>query len=296
MITTVSVPATSANLGPGFDCLGLALGLYNSVTFTPAPAPGVHITAAGVDADKIPTGAENLVATALEAVRARVGARPFNLHVHQQNQIPVGSGLGSSAAAIVAGLLGGNRLLGSPLTRAELLEMAVALEGHPDNVAPALYGNLVLAVAHAGGLHVEPIGLPPLRVAVVLPDFALATSAARAALPRQVSLADAVFNAGRTPLVVRALETADYAKLRIAMQDRLHQPYRIPLVPGLAKAFEAATAAGAAAVALSGAGPSLIAFAATGHAQIATAVQNAFAAAGYASRHWILPIDTAGAR
>jgi homoserine kinase len=265
---TIIIPATSANLGPGFDCLGLALSLYQRVTFTAGPEPGLTITAEGEDAHKIPTDTSNLVWQSAELIFDRFGKRPFGLHIHQDNQIPIGSGLGSSSSAILAGLFGANALLGSPLSRAELLQIAADLEGHPDNVAPAVYGGLILGIQDSETLLIERISVPPLRVAVVMPDFQLSTAEARAALPAQVSRQDAIFNAARLGLLVRALETADYDKLRIAMQDRLHQPYRLPLVPGLAEAFGAAYAAGAAGVALSGAGPSLIAFAPQGHEAI----------------------------
>lgn len=293
---TVRVPATSANLGPGFDCLGLALSLFHTVTFTVQETPAVTITAAGEDAHKIPTDASNLVLTSARLVFDRLGSRPPGLHIRQENHIPIGSGLGSSSSAVLAGMLGANALLGEPLSRAEILQLATDLEGHPDNVAPAIHGGLILGVQTPDGLVVEPIAVPPLRVVVVLPDFHLLTSAARAALPRQVPLADAIFNAGHMGLLVRALETADYAKLRIAMDDRLHQPYRLPLITGMADAFVAARAAGAAGVALSGAGPSLIAFAPDGHAEIARTVTAAFARAGMASRHWILSVAPEGAR
>jgi homoserine kinase len=293
---TIIVPATSANLGPGFDCLGLALSLYQTVTFTTCPEPGLTITAEGEDAHKIPTDASNLVWQSAELIFNRFGERPFGLHIHQRNEIPIGSGLGSSSSAVLAGLFGANALLGGPLSRAELLQTAADLEGHPDNVAPAVYGGLILGVQDGETLLIERIPVPPLRVVVVLPDFHLPTAEARAALPAQVSRQDAIFNAARLGLLVRALETADYGKIRVAMQDRLHQPYRLPLVPGLAEAFAAAYAAGAAGVALSGAGPSLIAFAPDGHEGIGAAITAVFAHHHLASRVWILAVDEEGSR
>jgi homoserine kinase len=301
MQATITIPATSANLGPGFDCLGLALTLYQTVTFTTCQEPGLRITASGEDADKIPTDESNLVWQSAQLVFARFGERPFGkeqpgLHIHQDNQIPVGSGLGSSSSAVLAGLFGANALLGSPLSRAQILQQATDLEGHPDNVAPAVHGGLILGVQEPDHLLVEAIAVPPLRVVVVLPNFHLLTSEARAALPRQVSLQDAIFNTGRLGLLIRALETADYDKIRVAMQDRLHQPYRIPLIPGLAAAFDAAYVAGAAGVALSGAGPSLIAFAPAGHEAIGAAITAVFAQHNLPSRTWILSVDTQGSR
>lgn len=304
MKVKVTIPATTANLGPGFDCLGLALGLYNTVTLTADMATCVAdgltdddlvITAEGEGACQLPTDATNLVYKAADTVFTRVGKRPSLLRIHLQNQIPIGSGLGSSGAAVVGGLLAANALLGDPLSFADIQQLAIIYEGHPDNVVAALHGGMVLAIRDETTWHLEPVPLPPLQVIFVLPDFDFPTAAARAALPEFVPRADAIFNYSRLPLLLRALETADYTKLALAMQDRIHQPYRVPLVPGLAMALEAMVEAGAAGVALSGAGPSLIAFAAEGHTVIAAAAQAAFAAAGLKSRTWILPIAQTGA-
>ena len=298
---TVTIPATTANLGPGFDCLGLALGLYNEVTLAAAPAGtypnDLHITIYGEGAGRLPGDARNLVAQAAARIFAHLGHGPAGLHITQHNRIPVGSGLGSSAAAVLGGMLAANALVDGGLSQAEILRLAAAMEGHPDNVVPAGLGGLVLINQAADGqLHVEPIPLPPQQVVIVLPDFDLPTATARAALPRQVPLADAIFNAGRLALLVRALAAGDYQRLPLAMQDRLHQPYRLPLIPGMAAAFAAAYAAGAAGVALSGAGPSLLAFAPDNHQAIAAAIQAAFAPAGLPSRAWILPVDAQGAQ
>ncbi|HFQ93440.1 MAG TPA: homoserine kinase [Anaerolineae bacterium] len=296
MSVTVTIPATSANLGPGYDCLGLALGLYNRITFSETAEPGLRITVTGTDAHKVATDETNLVYQCAQIVFDEAEIRPSGLHIRQENSIPVGSGLGSSSTAVLGGLLAANELVGRPFTRAEILQMAVAAEGHPDNVAPALYGGLILGIAHEKGLHIERLPVAEMKVVVVLPDFYLLTSEARAALPAKVSIPDAVFNASRTPLLIRALETADYTKLALAMQDKLHQPYRIPLIPGLADAFTAAYAAGAAGVALSGAGPSLIAFAPSGHEAIGEAVTAVFAQHQLPSRTWILDVDRAGSQ
>ncbi len=294
----VSIPATSANLGPGFDCLGLALALHNHIRFTavsPSPAtPSLTITVSGVDAHKVATDETNLVYQCANIIFEKVGQRPSALHIHQENAIPVGSGLGSSSTAVLGGMLAANELVGRPFTRAQILYFAAEKEGHPDNVAPAFYGGLVLGVAHENGLHVERFSLPNLKAVVVLPDFHLLTREARAALPTHVSRHDAIFNAARTPLVIRALQTADYDLLAIAMQDTLHQPYRIPLIPGMAQAFVAAQTAGAKGVALSGAGPSLIAFAPEGHERIGEAVTAVFTAVGLSSRTWILDMSSTG--
>lgn len=291
---TVTVPATTANLGPGFDCLGLALTLYNQVTFTDAAATfAIHISGEG--ADWLPTDESNLVWQAAQRLFEVVGKWPSGTHIELENGIPAGSGLGSSAAAVVAGLVAANTLVGGGLSRHELLELATEIEGHPDNVAPALFGGLTLINQTESGLHLECIPVPTLTAVIVLPDFTLPTAQARAALPAQITRQDAIFNIGRMGLLVRALQAGDHDKLRLAMQDRLHQPYRLPLVPGLVEAFAAAYSSGASGVALSGAGPSLIAFAPQGHTQIASACQHAFSQAGLTSRAWVLAVETAGA-
>ncbi|MCW5861961.1 MAG: homoserine kinase [Anaerolineae bacterium] len=312
---TVSVPATSANLGPGFDCLGLALELRNEVTVTAGgpllpyddPRPTDYAVAvSGIDADKVPADSRNLLVQAADTLFQRAGRRPAALTVNADNQIPVGSGLGSSSAAIIAGLLAANAVSEAGWTQRRLLRLAVAMEGHPDNVAPALLGGLVLGVlpdATYGPAELILRRMPPPRpaVVVVLPDFPFLTADARAALPPAVPRADAIFNASRVALLLHALTSDDPDCLRVAMGDRLHQPYRLPLIPGAPAAYEAAYAAGALGVALSGAGPSLLAFVADNGvagdgAAVGRAMSDAFAAAGLASRTWLLRPSAAGAR
>jgi homoserine kinase len=286
--THVSVPATTANLGPAFDCLGLALTLRNRVEITPARETRVVVEGEG--AGLLPENEDNLVLLAMQHL-ARYAGQPLPpVHVLQQNAIPVGSGLGSSAAAVTAGLLAAGALLDTELPAPLLLALATELEGHADNVAAALYGGLVLVA----GEEVLPLPVAPLRAVVVLPAVTLSTQAARAALPESVPRADAVFNLGQMGLLLQALAQGDHDLLARAMADRLHQPYRVPLIPGMAAALEAAHAAGAAAC-LSGAGPSLIAFASTGHRELAEKMRAAFAAAGVASRYWTVSGDALGA-
>jgi homoserine kinase len=287
--TTNTIPATTANLGPGFDCLGLALSLTNQVTVKIADA-GLSIEVHGEGAESIATDETNLVFKSAERLFERVGRRPPGLQIIQNNQIPVSSGLGSSAAAVLAGLLAANTLLGFPLTDTKLLTLATDIEGHPDNVTPAFYGGLTLSLFDGEDLIVDHIPVPDMTVVVVLPVFDLLTIEARAALPAQVPLSDAVFNASRVGLLVRALGAGDYDRLRIAMQDRLHQPYRMSLIPGMQTVFNEALEAGAAGVVLSGAGPSVVAFAPDNHEAIEKAMKEAFSAVGLESRSWILPI------
>jgi homoserine kinase len=292
---TVRIPASSANLGPGFDAIGLALALYNHVTFTRQPA-GLTITVEGEGADEIPCNQRNLVWQSAEKVWQLVGGRPDGLHIALRNDIPVGSGLGSSSAAIIGGLVAANALAGEPLSRDDLLNLAGQIEGHPDNIAPALLGGLVAAFMHGDQVVWRQLPVAEMQVVVVKPDYPFLTEQARAALPPMVSRADAVFNIGRTPLVLEALKSADYPLLALAMHDRLHQPTRLPLMPGLQVAADRMRAAGAAAVALSGAGPSLIAFSADSHAAIAAAAIAAIATTGHAARAWYLTPDRTGTR
>ena len=290
----VTIPATTANLGPGFDCLGLALGLRNEICITAVAQPGLTIEVNGEGAGQIPTDGHNLAVRAAERVFELVGKRPSGLHIHQHNHIPISSGLGSSAAATLGGILAANALVDGCLSDQQLVELAVAMEGHPDNVVPAYYGGLTLSVMDDTALHVEQIPVPPMQVVIVLPDFDFPTAAARATLPAQIPLRDAVFNVSRVGLVLRALERGDFAALALAMQDKIHQPYRLPLVPGMIDVFTAAREMGATAVTLSGAGPSVAAFAPTNHEAIAQAVQAAFARAGLESRFWVLPVENQG--
>lgn len=290
----VSTPATSANLGPGFDCLGLALNLHNEIVLAEA-GRGLEVAITGEGADLLPADDRNLVIRAAERVFTVVGRRPAGLRVELHNRIPVGSGLGSSAAAALGGMLAANALCGNPLARQAVVEMAAEMEGHPDNVAPAATGGLALSFKEAGALRVVQLALPALRVVVVLPEFALPTAEARAILPAQISREDAVFNVSRAALLVHALETGDPEQLGPAMEDRLHQPYRLPLIPGAVEAVRAARESGAAGVALSGAGPSLLAIAQGGLERIQSAMQGAFRRAGLNSRGWVLDVDNLGA-
>ncbi len=300
------MPATSANLGPGFDCLGLALELRNEITFSATgeraavDSTTYHVTVEGVDAGKVPPDRSNLAIVAAEAVFQLVGRRPAQVSVCLNNRIPVGSGLGSSSSAIVGGLVAANALVGGGLSTDQLLHLAVEMEGHPDNVAPAMMGGLVLGVLpdeiHGPDrLIVRRWDPPPWTAVVVLPDFHLLTSEARAALPLTAERSDVIFNSSRLALLLHAMTSGDIGCLRVAMGDRLHQPYRLMLIPGAAEAYRAAYEAGAAGVALSGAGPSLIAFTTAGGQAIGQAMKEAFAAAGLSSRMWLLNPTAQGA-
>lgn len=271
---TINVPATTANLGPGFDCLGLALDWWNTITIEPARQFSVRLRG---DSEGLPADETNMVVEHIRILYKHLGGQMPTLRVTMTNRIPIGKGFGSSAAALVGGLVAGNALAGTPLSAHELLELANELEGHPDNVSAAIFGGFTISAFDGGRVvcaTVEPA--EHWRAVVYIPNHALATKKARKVLPDQISRGDAVFNIGRAALLAYAFTTQRAGFLKIGTQDRLHQPYRVPLVKGMPEMLDAACAAGAHGAALSGAGPSLIAFA-TSPAN-ANQIQKAFAA------------------
>ncbi|GIX46531.1 MAG: homoserine kinase [Candidatus Tectimicrobiota bacterium] len=290
----VRVPATTANLGSGFDVLGLALQLYNTFTLTVTAEPGWRVE--GPPGLAVPRDDRNLFYHAARRLFSRLGVVPEGLRLALQVDIPLARGLGSSASAIVGGLLAANALLGQPLPAAALLALAVELEGHPDNVTPALVGGLTLAYR----IDSEPryLSLPfphELSLLLAIPELEVPTHQARAVLPAQVSRADAVFNCSRTALWVYALQNRRYDLLAVAMEDRLHQPYRTALVPALPEALAAGYRAGALGVALSGAGPTVVAITQGAEAAVAAALQEAFARHGLACQVRCVRADNQGA-
>ncbi|WP_322791815.1 homoserine kinase [Bellilinea sp.] len=279
----VTVPATSANLGPGFDCLGLALDLWNTTTFR-IGGDGIQVCVKGEGAGQLPEDSGNLVVQAFTALYVRREATmPRDLQIECHNLIPLSSGLGSSTAAILTGLIAANFFLGQPLSKLDLLRMTIDIEGHADNAAAALFGGLVLVAADVHPPVVRPYPLPALNVVAVVPEVRLPTREARAALPEKIVRADAIFNLNRLALLIDALREGDRRLLLTAMDDRIHQPYRFPLIPGSHAAVLAARELGAAA-ALSGAGPSVIAFANDNAYAVANAIQAAFRNAGVNTR------------
>ena len=292
----VRVPATTANLGPGFDTLGLALDLWNETEFNQSKDNKIAVSITGEGEDTLPTDGQNAIVAAALQLYALVGKDPNGLHIHCVNRIPLTSGLGSSSAAMLTGLLGANALLGKPFTRDEILTMATQYEGHPDNVVPAMLGGLVASVINEDKIVTRKLVVSPMSITVVLPDFYFPTKAAREILPEYVLRQDAIFNVSRAVLVIKALETGDLTLLGEVMEDSLHQPYRLPLIPGAQQAIKAAKGAGASAVALSGAGPSLIAFSGQpSDAEIGISMQRTFEQAGLQARIFPLNISQSGA-
>jgi homoserine kinase len=264
MRVTVRVPATSANLGPGFDTFGLALDLCNEVTVDTDAPPGV--TWEGEGADELPVDGSDLVSTTMASIASSMQTPLPPLAMHGVNRIPLARGLGSSSAATVAGVVLASRVLdlgidggdAAPADRDAFSVFAEAarIEGHPDNAAPAAFGGLTIAVD--GAVHrLEPH--PELRTVVLVPSVRLDTASAREALPERVAMADAVFNLGHAALLVDAL-TNDPSLLREALRDRLHQDARLELVPEMADQFDRIAALRSVPVCVSGAGPSLLAF------------------------------------
>ena len=283
-------PATTANLGPGFDCLGLTLDLWNTATFT-LGGEGIEVHVVGEGSEVLPRDAGNLMVRAFRRLFDEVEApMPEGLRIDCEVAVPLGSGLGSSASATAAGLLAANEFLGRPVGTGTVLALATEVEGHPDNVAAALDGGLVVVVNGEEGLLTERIEVRPIEVALAVSQLDYTTTASRAELPTYVALADAVYNMGRAALVVEALRRGDLELLGKAMDDRLHQALRLEHMPGGMAAMAAARQAGAAAVAVSGSGPSLIAFPAPGAAvhDVAAAMVDALARAGVSSRPFTL--------
>ncbi len=294
---TVTAPASTSNLGPGFDCLGLALGLRNELVLELHDASGppvVEIEGAG--AEELPRGEQNMLVVAARQVLPP--SLPGRLVFKARNRVPLARGLGSSAAAIVSGLWAGAHLLGT-LRRSEdeLERMAVALEGHPDNIAPCVHGGLTASLVVDGRARAHRLGIhPSLSAVVCIPDFELSTKKARGVLPETVFLADAVFNASRALLLAKALESGHVSRLPELMKDRLHQPYRAKLVPGLEDALTAAVEHGAAGAALSGSGPAVFAFVEGRNASVGEAMVRAFSKHGVAGRWLSLAVDHQGVR
>ena len=256
----IRVPATTANLGPGFDCLGLALDWWNTIEVETIER-GLQVEVdcpPGVD---IPRNRTNLVVYGMDAVYRLAGQKRPPLRIHITTHIPIARGLGSSSAAIVGGLVAANTLLGTLYSRDELVTLVTRIEGHPDNVAPALLGGLMVAAMEGKQVTVARFPVPrKLRCVLFVPNTALLTKKARGVLPKRIPRADAIYNASRVALWIAALRERRWEWLAAATQDRLHQPYRAKLVPGMYALFDAAKDAGARGAALSGAGPSIIAF------------------------------------
>lgn len=284
----IRVPATSANLGPGFDCVGIALDLYNEFYFFDSK-------------ETPPAGCQRLLENSLAHRALEHFARYLDESTPQVNialkgNVPPSRGLGSSATLTVAGIIAADLLFKANLSQEKLIALASELEGHPDNAAPALCGGLVISLMTSQGLVYKKI-IPgkPLKAVVVVPEFELATSEARKVLPSFIKHEDAVKNTGRFGFLMTSLLTGDYSFLSVAMEDFLHQPYRLPLVPGLNQVIKEAVQKGALGSCLSGAGPSILAFADKNEGAIAKVMVDTWKEYNIEAKAYILNIASHGA-
>ena len=279
---TLRVPASSANLGPGFDALGMALGVYLECQIQPADK--LRIAASGRDVESISTASDNLIWATACSVAAQHGKTMPAVALEIRNNIPLGKGLGSSAAALVAGVALADRLAGLGLNAAQVVDIAAGIEGHPDNVAACVYGSIVASASdELGAAHVVRISLHErFGIGVVVPDFLLPTVKARRVLPDSYSRRDAIFNVQRSALLVAALATGTVDAFPTALEDRIHQPYRAALVPGLDEIIRLRVA-GLLGCALSGAGPSILVFYEHGSDTVCEVVREVFKRHGHHS-------------
>ncbi|WP_394794929.1 homoserine kinase [Armatimonas sp.] len=290
---SVRVPATSANIGPGFDTIGVALDLHNVFYFDVLTASASPV----LRPRTLVLGEDSLAHLALNRLYEKLGKQRPKLFVQTEANIPFSRGLGSSSTAVVGGLLGGNALLGNPLDREEILALALEIEGHPDNVAPALFGGFQIAVREPDGT-ITRVSVPApegLKAVVCIPELILPTEHARAALPESWTRAETVANLGRVAVLMTALLSRRWELLRVGMDDHLHQPYREKLIPGFRAAVEAALAAGAYGAALSGSGSALLAFTGAHEERIGEAMAGAIRSAGVLAQWMPLNLDASGA-
>ncbi len=297
----VQVPATSANCGPGFDCLGLALNLYNIFTFTLLEdAMEYTYTFEGFGADilRMEDPKKNLIGFAMDQVFATVQEPIRYGHITSETLIPPSRGLGSSSTAIVGGLLLANTLVKNPLTKEELLVIANRMEGHPDNVAPAIYGNLCCATGLKTKVLNTVIPVPEeLHFAVIVPEVLVSTEYARSVLPNHIPFKEAVQNVSHASLFVTSLITHQLDNLSIALEDNLHVPYRKALIPHCDDVFMAAKTEGAYGATISGSGSTLIAYTDKCHVEnVAKAMGEVFTSHGVENKIYCLEADTKGAR
>lgn len=253
----VTVPGTSANLGPGFDCLGIALTIYNQFSFTPIES--------GIEWDRCNTeyqNEQNLVYRGMKKTWETLGISPLGVRISIDEKIPISRGLGSSAACLVAGVVGANEMVGSPLSKEEVFHLASSLEGHPDNVAPAVFGGMMVSAKWEDRFVAQPISIASgLQFYGIVPDFQLSTEEARKVLPETIPYWDGVSSVGKTALLIAALANGEFSLLRNSLDDLLHQPYRSQLIPAFHNILEASKESGDYGAFLSGAGPTIMAIA-----------------------------------
>lgn len=302
MAITVRVPATTANIGPGFDCLGAALTLYNQFIFSELPANSsdeLEITVKGINADRVSCNADNMVVQAMKTFYSKLSQPMPKIKIDIEMNVPLARGLGSSATAIVGGLVGANELAGQPFSMQQIADLATEIEGHPDNVVPALLGGCRLS---ASGIdrnwEVSELNWHASIVPIVaIPAFELSTATARQVLPATYSRSDVVFNMAHLGLLMQGLSTANPDWLKAALQDKVHQPYRKALIPNFEAVEAAAIGAGAHGVVISGAGPTILALSNLPSAQeVAQAMKQTWESVGIETLAIVLQLDTDGVK
>lgn len=287
----IKVPATSANMGAGFDCMGIALSLYNIIEIE-ATQSGIEIVD---DNMRVPHNENNLIYRAMNMVFEKVGYTPDGIRIFQKSKIPMTRGLGSSSACIIGGMIGANALSGKQLSYNEILELAVKLEGHPDNVTPALFGGFCISAMEKERVSFKSIKIKNShKFAAIIPDYFVATKKSRAVLPEKFLKEDAVFNISRAALLTAALATGDYSLLKTGVQDRMHQDYRKEYIAGMDEIFEQTYSAGANAVYLSGSGPTIIAIIDDEIKDFKVKMEDFFSKSNLSWRCKVLTIDNVG--
>ncbi|MBQ4545841.1 MAG: homoserine kinase [Oscillospiraceae bacterium] len=288
----IKIPASTANLGSGFDSLGIALNLYNYIEI--GPALGCEISSA--DGSEIPTGEDNLVYLSAKKVFEKCGLPFRGLKIVEENHIPFARGLGSSSACIAGGVFGANELLGRPFTKDELLDIAAEIEGHPDNVSPALLGGFTANAMEGRSVRYVKSEVPEnLSFAAFVPPFELKTADARAVMPAEVSLKDSVFNVSRSALLTASFLSGKFENLRTACDDKLHQPYRLPLIPGGTEIIEKSYKNGALAAYISGAGSTMMAIFDYGNEKAEAIAEEILSSGDFSGwKYFILNADNSG--
>lgn len=290
----VRIPASSANMGAGFDSLGVALSLYNTVCVEETPEGLTVENKHG--SEYVPAGDKNLIYRAIKNVFDYVGYKEKGLRIVQDSEIPMTRGLGSSSACIIGGMLAANVISGRKLSYADILDLATEMEGHPDNVAPALYGGFCAAVRSGNHTLFKSVKIEkPIVFEAMIPDFFVSTQKSRVALPDTVTHKDAAYNAGHASLFSLALATGDFEKLRVAVKDKLHQPYRAAYIDNMEQTFDEAYKNGAYAVWLSGSGPTIIAMCSPRNTDFERKMKSYFQHSGLKNNCRRLKIDNIGA-
>lgn len=289
----VRVPATSANMGAGFDTLGIALNLYSRLEVEETDG-GLEIITVK-NAGNVQNDKSNLVYRAMDCIFRETGYTPRGIKIKQDSDIPMTRGLGSSSACIVGGMLAANVLSGRKLSYREIMNLAAIMEGHPDNAGPAMYGGFCVSLMEGNETYVKSIKLPErLSFAVMIPDFFVATKKSRGALPETVGLKDAAFNIARASMLQAALTSGDYDLLRLGVEDRLHQPYRKSYVDGFDEIFEHTYELGSKATYLSGSGPTIMAMLTDGTEKFKKGMESFFEANSHQWKCMLLECDNVG--